>query len=151
MNVRIKFSGYACSFCKSVMMIRTKNPGFPTRFFLYSKCLKPSIYKAFLSLRKFPLISLGSLKIVWVAHALHTRCTRPVSGLLKGHDVSLFCATALIFYGQLSSFRSNSVAHNWAIIVLSIRSRCTHFGESRIQQGKSASFVCRGKVGFFIA
>ena len=30
-------------FSKSVMMIRTKNPGFSTRFFLYSKCSK-SLY-----------------------------------------------------------------------------------------------------------
>ena len=107
---------------------RTKNPGFSTRVFLCLKCLKSNDYKGFLQLRISTWISLESLKIVWVAHVLHTRCTRPVSGLLKGHDVSLFCATALIFYGQLSSFRSNSVAHNWAIIALSIRSCCTLFG-----------------------
>ncbi len=110
---------------------RTKNPGFLTRVFLCLKCLKPSIYKAFLSLREFSWISLGSLKIVCVAHALHTRCTRPVSGLLKGRDVSLFCATALIFYGQLSSFRFNSVAHYLAIVALSLHSRCTLLGKNR--------------------
>lgn len=100
---------------------RTKNPGFPTRFFLCLKCLKPSIYKAFLSLHEFSWISLESLKIVCVARALHARCTQAVSGLLKRNDLALFCATALNFtdsfhlfdptplhtIGQLSLFRSD--------------------------------------------
>ena len=127
---------------------RTKNPGFSTRVFLCLNCLKSNDYKGFLKLRISTWISLESLKTGCVAHSLHTCCTRPVSGLLKGHDVSLFCATALFFMESFPPFRSNSVAHNWAIIVLSIRSRCTHFGESRIQQGKSASFVFRTREGF---
>ena len=88
-------------FCKT-SPTGTKNRVLWVRFFLYSKCQKPSIYKAFSNLLKNPWISLKSFNTAFVTHTLHTAC-------VQSFEKKRFCAylcNRTAFLGWFSPFRA---------------------------------------------